>query len=473
MKNMSIRLKITLWFSAALILVVAFTYFAVLAVSNQVIQKTIRDGLINTVKNNIDEVEYFSNLEDTSLEGDVDVILPYLDGYLEVDDDFLDEVNQIYTTLYYVDGTFIYGENPIAEETVGLKFLDSQMQKLTVGKTLYYVFDCKLTGKGLDGLWMRGVVSEKQGAVQLTSIARTSLILLPTFVLIAILGGSLIAGRALRPIKQLSTSAAQIQVGGDLQKRIDLGKGNDELHQLADQFNAMLDRLEAAFQAERQFTSDASHELRTPMAVIMAQCELVLEQECDPQEYEEALQIIRRQGSKMSKLIADLLDVSRLEMNTQRYAVGEVRLSELAEAVCADMAMLKEQNISLQWDLLPDITIQGNGELMARLLTNLISNAYRYGKENGSILVSLKREGQQVRLSVRDDGVGIAQAEQEKIFQRFYQVDGAHSGAGTGLGLAMVQQIARFHGGTVTVESELGKGSTFTAALPQKPEHSL
>ncbi len=468
MKNMSIRLKITLWFFVALILVVALTYLAVLAVSDQVIQKTIRDGLINTVKNNIDEVEYFSRLEDTSLEGDVDFVLPYQNGYLEVDDDFLDEVNQIYTTLYYVDGTFIYGENPIAEETVALKFIDSQMQELTVGDTLYYVFDCKLTAEGLDGLWMRGVVSEKQGAVQLTSIARTSLILLPTFVLIAILGGFWIAGRALRPIQQLSASAAQIQVGGDLEKRIDLGKGNDELHQLADQFNAMLDRLEAAFQAERQFTSDASHELRTPMAVIMAQCELALEQESSPQECREALQVIRRQGSKMSKLIADLLDVSRLEMNAQRYAVEQLPLSQLTEAVCVDMAMLRQQNISLQWQLEPDVAIRGNGELIARLLTNLISNAYRYGKENGNILVSLRQEGQQVLLSVQDDGIGIAREEQDKIFRRFYQVDGAHSGAGTGLGLAMVQQIARFHGGTVSVSSLPGQGSAFTVSLPQK-----
>ncbi len=466
MKNMSIRLKITLWFAAALIIVVALTYFAVLAVSNQVIQKTIRDNLINTVKNNIDEVEYFSSLEDTSLEGDVDYILPFLNGYLEVDDDFLDEVNQVYTTLYYFDGTFIYGENPIAEETVGLKFLDSQIQTLTVGDALYYVFDCRLTSQGLDGLWMRGVVSEKQGEVQLASIARTSLILLPTFVLIAILGGFLIAGRALRPIQQLSSSAAQIQAGGDLQKRIDLGKGNDELHQLSDQFNAMLDRLEAAFQAERQFTSDASHELRTPMAVIMAQCELALEQECSPEEYREALSIIRRQGGKMSRLIGDLLDVTRLEMNAQRYALQELSLSELTQSVCTDMAMLREKNISLSWDLAPNIFLQGNGELMARLLTNLISNAYRYGKENGHILVSLKQEGKQICLSVQDDGIGIAPQEQEQIFRRFYQADTAHSEAGAGLGLAMVQQIARFHSGTVTVDSQLGKGSTFTLLLP-------
>ncbi len=469
MKNLSIRLKITLWFAAALILVVVLTYLAVLAVSNQVIQKTIRDNLISTVKHNIDEVEYFSSLEDTSLVGDVDYVLPYLEGFLEVDDDFLDEVNQVYTTLYYVDGSFIYGENPIAEETVELDFLDSQIQTLTVGPTLYYIFDCKLTGQGLDGLWMRGVVSERQGEVQLASIARTSLILLPTFVLIAILGGFWIAGRTLRPVQQLSASAKQIQAGGDLQRRIDVGKGNDELHQLADQFNAMLDRLEAAFQAERQFTSDASHELRTPMAVIMAQCELALEQECSAEEYQQALAVIRRQGSKMSRLIADLLDVTRLEMHSQRYAQETLCLSKLVEAVCREMAVLREKNISLRWELAENVTIQGSSELLVRLLTNLISNAYRYGRENGSILVSLRQESGEIRLSVRDDGIGIAPEEQEKIFHRFYQANAAHSDVGTGLGLAMVREIARFHGGTVGVESTLGSGSTFTVSLKLQP----
>lgn len=468
MRKLSIRFKITSWFSAALILVVALTYLVVLSVSNQVIQKTIRDNLISTVKNNVDEVEFYPSIEAASLTGDVDFFLPYREGFLEVDDDFLDEVNQIYTTLYSSDGTFLYGENPIAEETTRLKFTDSQIQTLTVKGTLYYVFDSKLTAEGLDGLWMRGVVSENQGAVQTASITRTSLILLPAFVFIAILGGYLIAGRVLRPMKKISEAAGSIREGGDLKKRIELGKGSDELHQLADNFNLMFDRLETAFQAEQQFTSDASHELRTPVTVILAQCELSLEQPCSSEEYQQALAVIQRQGQKMRKLIGDMLDFTRLETKSEQYAMTKLDLTQLVQAVCTDMALLGERGISLQFSLEPDTYCWGNHALLSRLLTNLISNAYRYGKENGHILVSLKKETAGIKLSVQDDGIGIAEEEQEKIFRRFYQARATYSGAGTGLGLSMVQEIARFHGGTVAVESALGKGSEFTLTLPSK-----
>lgn len=468
MKKLSIRFKITCWFSIALIIVVSLTYFVVLAVSNQVIQKTIRDNLINTVKNNVDEVEFFSAIEDAVKTNDVDSFLPYKNGYLEVDDDFLDEVNQVYTTLYYYDGTFIYGENPAAEETTKLKFIDSQIQTLSVKGTLYYVFDSKLTADGLDGLWMRGVVSEKQGAVQMASIARTSLILMPSFVLFAILGGYLIAGRMLRPIKKISDSAISIREEGDLKKRIDIGKGNDELHQLADSFNLMFDRLEAAFQTERQFTSSASHELRTPMAVIMAQCELSLEQRCSCEEYEEALTVIQRQGKKMSKLIGDMLDLTRLKIKSEQYPITNLNLSELVEAVCSDMALIGENGISLRVEFEPHIGCTGNYELLTRLLTNLISNAYRYGKKNGHILVSLKRKEEEIILSVQDDGIGIAKEEQENIFHRFYQVSSTYSGSGTGLGLSIVMEIAKFHNGNISVDSQLGKGSIFTLTIPQK-----
>ncbi len=467
MKKLSIRCKITGWFAIALLLVVALTYFVILAVSNQVIQKTIRDNLIHTVKNNVDEVEYFPTIEAAALTSDVDFFLPYKNGFLEVDDDFLDEVNEIYTTLYDSGGAFLYGENPIAEETTGLKFADSQIQTLAVKDTLYYIFDSKLTAAGLDGLWMRGVVSERQGAVQMASIARTSLILMPSFVILAILGGYLIAGRMLRPIKKISEAAGSIREGGDLKKRIELGKGKDELHQLADNFNLMFDRLEAAFQTERQFTSDASHELRTPMAVIMAQCELALEQRCSDAEYEEALTVIQRQGQKMSRLIGDLLDFTRLERKSEQYAINALNLTQLVSAVCADMALIEKNGITLRYELAPDIECKGNPELLARLLTNLISNAYQYGKANGAIFVSLQRSPEALRLCVQDNGIGIAEEEQEKIFHRFYQANASYSGEGTGLGLSMVLEIAKFHGGSISVDSRMGEGSTFTLTLPE------
>ena len=471
MRGLSIRAKITLWFSAALILVVAISFFVVLYVSKQVIQKTIRDNLIETVEHNVDEVEYYDGIDDVDLVNEVDHYIEYKDGFLEIDDDFLDEVNQVYTSLYHSEGAMLYGENPIAKQTSEMSFKDSQIQRTSVNGTLYYIFDRKLTAKGLNGLWMRGVVAETQGTMQIASISRTSLILMPILVIIAIIGGYLIAGHMLKPIRQIACSAANIREGGDLKARIELGKGKDEVHQLANNFNQMFARLDKAFQTERQFTFDASHELRTPMSVIMAQCEFSLEKERSAEEYKEALTVINRQGKKMSRLISDMLDFTRLEVNCNQYIKEQVNLSEITKGLCFDMKLIKENGITLEYEVEENLLCSGNKELITRLLTNLISNAYRYGKENGNIFVSLKSEASTIELSVSDNGIGVKKEEQEKIFDRFYQADNSRSGIGTGLGLAMVREIADFHGWDIKVESEPGVGSVFTVIIPKSEKN--
>ncbi|MCD7842629.1 MAG: HAMP domain-containing histidine kinase [Lachnospiraceae bacterium] len=503
MKKLSIRAKITLWFSAILVVNVTLTFFVILSVSRQTIQKTIRDTLISAVEDNVDEIEYYSSLDSVLTGQDIDYYVRYQDGYIEIDDDFLDEVNGIYTALYQSDGTLIYGENPIAAYTSSLSFLDSEVQRVTVNGTLYYVFDRQLASGGsgtsdgteetdgsdssdaLDGLWLRGIVSEEQGDVEMSAISRTSLILLPGLVLLAVIGGWVIARRALAPIQDISDTAARIRQGDDLKERIELGDGKDELHRLAEQFNEMFTRLEDSFQEQQQFVSDASHELRTPVAVIRAQCDLVLDEEhCTPEEYREALETIARQSKKMNRMISDMLDVTRLKLQPERYAKEDLDLSELVTGVCQDMALIRENGITLTCSAEPELHLLGSRELLTRLLTNLISNAYRYGNPCGHIYVTLAADtrtenrlpaagtgshtehiGKTARticLTVQDDGIGISKEDLPNIFRRFYQADASRSGNGSGLGLAMVKEIAAFHNASVSVESSPGCGSTFT-----------
>lgn len=460
MKNLSIRVKITLWFTVILVFITFCTYMIVFSVNRQLLQKTIRDELIRTVEDNVDEVEYYRSIG-TADPQEVDYYMAFGGGYLEIDDDFLDKVNEVYTSLYNEDAALLYGENPISKHTASLGFADSKIQHITINGTLYYIFDRKLALEGLEGLWLRGVVSENQGMMQMAVITRLLQLFLPFFVVISIIGGYLLARRMLKPIQEISESAARIGSSGDLKKRIEIGEGKDELHQLAAGFNEMFQRLEDAFEAERQFTSDASHELRTPVSVIVAQCEMSLEETRSVEEYEQALRTIQRQGRKMSRLINDMLDFTRLEMRAESYVREMVDMTELVQSVCFDMAMIKEKGISLTYEAEADIKIYGNRQLLNRLLGNLITNAYRYGRENGFIFVSLKRRGQNVELSVSDNGIGIGEGQQQKIFQRFYQADNSHSGIGTGLGLSMAYEIVQFHGGEIRVESELGRGSTF------------
>ena len=283
-------------------------------------------------------------------------------------------------------------------------------------------------------------------------------------VVISIIGGYLLAKRALAPIEKMSISAQSIREGHDLTKRIAIPNGNNELHSLANSFNGMLDRLENAFKDEQQLTNNISHELRTPVCVIMSQCEFTLEKDRNTQEYTEAIELVLRQSRKMSKMINDMLSFARLE-RCEAVEYEKINFSEIIYDVCYDMAAIKEKNISLESSIQPNITVNGNSEQLSCLAVNLISNAYRYGKENGHIHVSLKENDGIVSLSVSDDGIGIKDSDLEKIWNRFYRCDSSRSEKGTGLGLSFVREIARIHGGSVSVESTPNEGSTFTFTM--------
>lgn len=300
------------------------------------------------------------------------------------------------------------------------------------------------------------------------AIVILSMWLIPVLILLALAGGYFLAGRFLRPIQQMIQAASGIQQGQDLKKRIELNKGQDELHQLADTFNGMMDRLEASFQAEKQVTRDMSHELRTPVTVILSQCELSLEEEQDKSTYADALRLIQRQGQKMSVLINDMLMMTRMEQKRDSICMVQLDFSSLCASVCEDLRLIREKNIALSWQLEEHVLVMGNRELLQRLLANLIANAYRYGREHGHIQVDLKQEHAEVLLSVTDDGRGIAKDQLAHIWQRFYQADASRSNQGSGLGLAMVQEIAQLHHGYMKVESVQGKGSCFTFCVPMK-----
>ncbi|MBQ1603055.1 MAG: HAMP domain-containing histidine kinase [Oscillospiraceae bacterium] len=467
MKKLSIRARVTLWFSAALVLLLALTAFLILSVDRQIVLKTVRDNLIEAVERNVDEVEYATREEALHPAPDTDLFLPWQEGYLEIDDDYLDEVNGIYTSLCEPDGSLLYGENPIMRASSALPLTDKTVQTCESGGVRYYLFDRKLTAEGVEGLWLRGVVAQTQGNVQIGAVARISLLLMPVLALLAVVGGYLIAGRMLRPIREISAAAEEISTCGDLKRRIALKPGGDELHQLAGNFNRMMGQLETSFEKERRFTSDVSHELRTPASVIQAQCEFALEAPRTEEEYVHALESIDRQSRKMSKLINEMLAFTRLERSPDLYPQQKLDLSDLVRGVCEDLALLREKGICLRAEVADGVTVRGNPELLTRLLTNLIGNAYRYGKENGSIQVRLTAEGGDALLRVADDGIGISESDQKKIFDRFYQADPSRAAAGSGLGLAMADEIARFHDGSLTVESRLGEGSVFTFRMAE------
>ena len=306
MKKRSIRMKITLWFAGALILIVSLTYGVVLSVSRQVMQKTVRDGLIETVESNVGDIEYYDSLDEMKLADDVDHFMVWKNGYLEVDDDFLNQVNGIYTALYDSEKNLLYGENPIALESRELPLGNALIRKLSLQTGRYYVFDRKLDGEGLEGLWLRGVVSEEQTKLEMLAITRLSLILMPVLMVLALLGGYGIAGRMLRPVRKISETAEEIGSGNDLKKRIDVGE-------------------------------------EKPL-----------------EEYQHAMTVIERQSRKISKLIEDLLVYSRLERKTDKYQKEYISVLEIVSSVCEDMALIRTNGITLTSQVQENISCLGN-----------------------------------------------------------------------------------------------------------------
>ena len=472
MKKLSIRLKITLWFGAVLVLITAAMSAAILYISSSVLSDTIRDELVLTVESNADEVAFRTHetLHDAEHAESGYRYLEYNGGYLEIDDDFLNSRNSVYCAVYSEDGSLVYGENPIAYATADMKYTDGYISSVPYDGVKYFVYDKLLELSYGQKLWLRGIVSAESGSSQISNIIKLTLLLLPTLVVIAVVGGYFIAGGALRPVKKIAEATAEIERGSDLKKRIEIGEGSDEIHVLADSVNSMIMRLDKSFESEKRFSSDVSHELRTPVSVISAQCEYTLEKPREVEEYEEALKVISHQTDKMGKMISDMLDFTRLETKSDRYAKTDVNFSELVELACIDFSRIKQKNITLESSIEDGVMVTGNYELLQRLVNNLISNAFRYGRENGQTRVSLTSDKDRIYLRVADNGIGIKPEDIDKIFDRFYQADSSRTSGGTGLGLALAREIAEFHSGKLTASSRFGEGSEFTFEMKKIKE---
>ena len=282
--------------------------------------------------------------------------------------------------------------------------------------------------------------------------------------LLSVLLGAFLVQRALAPVEQITRTASSIGESSDLSRRVGYAGPVDEIGRLAMTFDQMIERLHRFFQSQKNFVADASHELRTPLTVIRGNVDL-LERNMSEEDRRESLRAIKAESNRMSKIVSDLLLLAEIESGqiepAERIALKGLVLDE------AKRAQPLAGNHKIITGRLEDISITGDAYRLKQLLSNLVNNAIKYTPEGGTITLSLFREGEWACLEVSDTGIGIPPEHLPHMFDRFYRVDKARSraGGGTGLGLAIVKGIAEQHGGKVSVVSELGKGSTFTALL--------
>ena len=282
--------------------------------------------------------------------------------------------------------------------------------------------------------------------------------------------GWVVAGRVLRPIGRITAVARDIQAT-DLSRRIELPGPDDELKQLADTFDAMLARLDAAFAAQRQFTADASHELRNPLAIIRTNVDVALANpNADPDDLRHTIAVVKRASDRMARLVDDLLALARRQEPTLEHEPVDLGVA-VAEASDDFVVPAAARNIVLDRAIAPDVVVTGDRDALKRAVANLLENAVRLAPAGSRIRLATGSEGDRAWIAVADEGPGIAPEDQPHVFDRFWRADKGRSRAdgGTGLGLAIVRQIAESHGGEIRLQSKVGVGSSFVIWLPVTP----
>jgi heavy metal sensor kinase len=291
----------------------------------------------------------------------------------------------------------------------------------------------------------------------------------PALLLGAAFVGHWMSRRALAPVDALVQTARSIE-GTNLSERLQKLQTGDELQRLSDTLNAMLDRIESAFRRITQFTGDASHELRTPISLIRTEAELALRRSRSEAEYKESLNHILFEAERTTSLIEQLLELARADSRRESLDFHPVDFTQTLKSVVDHWQQVSViQNVDFSANLPAEATfVLGDETLLRRLTEILLDNAFKYTPSPGSVRLSLEINAEATLLTVQDSGIGIAQEDQSRIFERFYRVDKARTRAqgGTGLGLAIARWIVTQHHGEIRVESLPGEGAIFRVQLP-------
>ena len=451
MKNrqMTIVWKITIWYAIFFGILSIVVAFISLKAGNYFIGNNIRSELIEDVEEVLSEFEYD-------------------DGMVQIDDEIDLLKRGTYLSVYY-KGNRIEGYLPkhFDQDT---KFELGKIKMVVINGTNWLMYEEGKDLLGVNDVIVRGIVSINTFEKLYSIYKWMILILFPTILFVAVIGGYRLTKRAMQPVKNMRQIIEVINNGDDLTKRLNFGEGEDELYRLAHAFDCCMERLEESFEREKQFTSDVSHELRTPVSVILSQCEYALEH-TNNDETQWALEGIYQQTLRMSKMIQQLLMLTRQEQEKEFIPFEMVCVSEILALVVQEAnEKAEKKKIKINTRIEPDLWILGDETLMIRFFMNLLQNAIQYSNVHSKIEIELYENENDLTGFVKDYGIGIAKEHQKLIFKRLYRVSSERTitdDTNSGLGLSMVEFIAKKHQGEVWVESELGVGSTFFFRFPK------
>jgi heavy metal sensor kinase len=297
---------------------------------------------------------------------------------------------------------------------------------------------------------------------------RVLLIAIPVLLFAASLAGYFMSRRALAPVDQITKAASDINLH-NLSARVEVPNSGDELHRLAETFNAMLDRIETSLKRITQFTADASHELRTPIAVMRTRAELALRRARTESEYQDTIKQLHDELVRTSDLVERLMLLARTDSGVNLLRYARVDLTLLARDAVAQLdPLLQNRRLSIETKVDEGLWADGDAQFLRQLFVILLDNAIKYTPDSGKVTIGVSANGEVAQFTVSDTGIGIESADLENVFERFYRADKARSreSGGAGLGLAIGRWIAEAHGGSISVESKPGIGSEFSVLLP-------
>lgn len=275
----------------------------------------------------------------------------------------------------------------------------------------------------------------------------------------------LMAGKALKPLGELTDTIEEIG-GNNLSRRVEHQDRADEIGQLAGSFNHMMDNVSASFERQQRFSASAAHELKTPLATMLVNLDVLdMEEKASAAQMERVLSIVRTNTERMIRLVDNLF---QLTTEKSSEMCEEVPVDEMFAEILEELsAQLNAKHLSVSLSSLSGIKLTGNRTMLYRAMSNLVENAAKYNRENGSIFISASQQQEDVIIKIEDTGIGIPKEECERIFEPFYRVDQSRSRSigGAGLGLALVKDIVEKHRGTIQVHSRAGQGSEFILYL--------
>ena len=429
-----VSIRVTAWFTTFILILFVIIMSSAILIEDKIVNNLSAKELVKAVERIYEDPDEFENFDDG-----------------------------IYYIKYDSNNDIIAGKIPKDfDMTLAFSIEDINTYQIENKKFLYYDTKLKNTRD-----WIRGIYPLSKFQNEISKIWDIGIYLSPWLFIFVVIFGYRIIKNAFKPVKKISETALLIKKSKNFSRRIELDNSEDEIHKMASTFNEMLDTVEETFIHEKQFSSDVSHELRTPITVILAQSDYALDYVETLDEAKESFEVINRQAKKMTSLINQIMELSKLERQNE-VEKERINFSNIILQLLEDYKpLLENSNIELIINIEKDLRIYGNKLMVERLFINLFINAIKFTKT--TINVSLNRINKEIVLQIKDDGVGIAKGEQKYIWDRFFQINNSRNkdkNRGSGLGLSMVNKIAQLHSAIIEVESEIGNGACFIVRFP-------